>query len=264
MLFSASQRLVLLIGCVSLVLCGQSTRLLDLNISGIIDRAIILPPEQFTKEKVEELARQVLAIEKGKYILLRLTVGVSAADVARSMHQGGAIHGIETYEDTIQRLRKDGFPSQPIARLIATSEGAVLSYHDRSGLFEKILKGRSNPTKLRAGSVEYTLLHFYVSPITTKSGKRSAALQVYFKSSVLSVSGCAELARLLKARIGAEMTTVAIKSSVWFIGSANYPDVYRFEDNLTLPSLMEGKYAPYVSCTIDSAGITCSGERFKL
>ncbi len=231
--------------------------LLRMNqISGILDKAATVRSGPLDEATARELAREFLSEQFGKYQLLRLTIGTSGDEVIRSLAHG-SLHDARIYDRTVEVLGMKGLPSGSIARIIATRVGVLFSYASGTQVSEKVLRGQ-DPTQYAALGVQYRLLHFVVS-----GEGNQGALHVYMKASRVSVTSCTRIVRQLATEFSVNNITVSVRKDSWFLGSSNYPDVYRFEANPVLPNELEGKYGPSLTCGLSAGAISCSGNRFE-
>jgi len=245
------------------VLLRPESRLVrDTALDGIFDRAVVVSLNDFSVGRVEKLSREFLAEKRGGFRLLRLTIGVSEEDVSRSLNHCCIPGARDEFGYYLARLQKEGLPRLPIARLIATRAGALLSYRDARGVVERVIEGRGDPTRFLAGGIDYRMLHFYI-PHGAKSGDGLPHVQIYLHAKTISMSSVLLAMKQLEQRLGLAEIGIAARLSPWLLGFDQCPEVPRFEEKLALPNPLRDRFAPMLSCSQVHGEISCSGDRFR-
>ena len=235
----------------------------DLRVKGVVDRAISVPARDLNRRAAERLAREFLQQQRKRgFSLLRLTIGVDPIEVGRSLFHGGP--DVTSYESTVAALRQFGAPRRPIARLVATPEGALFSYRDENGLSESLLDGQRDPTRVTMNGTPFRLLHFDVQGRQLDGKRDSFSLDLYFQvMDPPSAGAVGALARLFQRRTEFSRLAVNVRTDVWFLDRSGFPDVYRFSDDSPLPTSVEFRLRPSISCGLLSGRVQCGGQNFK-
>jgi hypothetical protein len=241
----------------------------DSKSAGIIDRAIVVPRAEFSRERVDRLCRDFLSGQKKPYALLRLTVGVDQSEVARSLWHGQLLL---TAQSSLDDLKRIGLPNGPIARLIARQGSALVSYRGTDGkLSEWVILGQRDPTMIKVLGVDCRLLHFHFVDMHSRPGIAPSwdttypyFLTLYFQGAPkVSARTCAALTRMFARETGIRLVSIKMRSDTWFLGDPNYPDVYRFQPEVVLPNWLQLELRPSVSCGLHQGELECSGVNFQ-
>jgi hypothetical protein len=242
----------------------------DSKSARIIDRAIVVPRAEFTRERVDRLFRDFLSDNKKPYILLRLTVGVDEFEVARSLwHSPVAPYAAAS---ALEHLKRIGLPHGPIARLMARQASALASYRGTDGkLSEWVILGQRDPTMIKVLGVDCRLLHFHFVDMHSRPGIAPSwdttypyFLTLYFQGTPrVSARTCAALTRMFAKETGIREVSVKMRSDTWFLADPNYPDVYRFQPEIVLPNRLQLELRPSVSCGLNQGELKCSGVNFQ-
>jgi hypothetical protein len=245
---------------------------MDQDAAGIVNRAIIIPRQQFNRTHVEALCRSFLKEHEGNYKLLRLLIGTDEFDLARSLYH--SINRPLTAKSALEDLKKFGLPKQPIARLFARGGRALVSYIGPDGKFDEwLLLGASDPTSIKLGDVTCRLLHLHFSGpeyamrkdfVPKGPPKDPYVVDLYFQCGPrVSATNAATLTRMFAKELGRENVTVHTRSDTWFVEDPQFPDVYRFQRQIVVPMLYEALGRPSVSCSVGGPrGLGCAGTSF--
>jgi len=225
----------------------------DIDSGGVIDRAVIVQEDNFNPRTVIQLCQRFLASKKN-YILLRYTIGTELRDVAESLY-GPRIRG-GLHEWIAKRLQRD--PQAPtVARLLATTEGAVLYYHDRSAVQEINLGSGRDPTVIKVGDARYHLLHF-----STEGPEGTVAvINLFFQTPFISLASSKTLSSMLKNVFYQQNINVYVRTNPWFIYNSNFPPIYPFQMKPRLPLKSELDAGAWVTCSYFQ-DLSCGGKRF--
>jgi hypothetical protein len=227
--------------------------------AGIVDRALIVPPDEFNRQNVERIAREFLNTQSTGRVILRLTIGTDKPTLAASLYSGP--HG-ETAESMIANIRKVGQPKQPIARLLAVDNDATLSYRNQGVYSEIQLVGTRNPAMFHLQGRDYELLHFKLIKMGASLSPNPFDLHLFFKvSPTLSISSCVALTRRMLGLVKIPYLSVSFRRDVWFIQDQDYPLVFPFLEKIVLPDQAQ-VLAPWATCGTYRDGIRCSGVNF--
>jgi hypothetical protein len=237
----------------------QITR--DVHEAWIVDRAALVPPASFSEDVVENMGKRLME-ERPNFKLLRLTVGTDGAELAASL--GTAAIDVPAYDYVVASIQRNGIPAHPLARLVATQSGALLTMSDKGGIRERLLLGR-DPTRTIAGNAIYRLLHFQLqSPPQHATGTvLGYALTMYFSTDpTLSVNSVQALAKAVKSALGFDEIYIHVRNDAWFF-SQTYPHVFRFAKLPPLPTKEQYNSTPSVSCAFVNTHLDCRGNELS-
>ncbi len=232
--------------------------LFDEDSRGVIDRAVVVERADFSFARLEDMGRHFLASKRGSYKLLRLTVGADPFAVANALYGFQSTNKLDRYDELTQRIRNEGLPRTPIARLLALGNGAVLDYRDSSGFQRKLLAGSQDPTVITVANCKYRLLHFFDQGTKGDVSSINVFVEV---SPRLSIANCILLTRTLKQRFQPLSVDVSVRTDTWFIRNALYPAVYPFQVDITAPSRFRYLNDRWVTCSWFGE-LHCAGNGF--
>lgn len=230
----------------------------DEDSRGVVDRAVVVAKTDFTRARIEDMSRHFLASKRGSYKLLRLTVGADPFAVANALYGFQSTSKLDRYDELTQRIRNEGLPRVPIARLLAVENGAVFDYRDSSGFQRKVVEGTQDPTVMSVGSCDYRLLHFFTEGI---KGEVSAINFFVEASPKLSIANCFLLTRALKHKFQPRGISVNVRMDAWFGNNSMYPAVYPFQPIVTAPSKFQYLNDRWVTCSWFGE-LHCAGNGF--
>ena len=227
----------------------------------VVDRTVVVPPERFSPDSIEELARQFLR-DTARVALARLTMGTSEKSIMATMVHGSPT--INTYDNTMATIRGLGLPEVPIARLIVVEGAALLSYRDKNGYSERLLAGAADPTHLRVQTTDFQLLHFRLTEPGPALRPDYYSLIVFLKASPkISIAACFALTERLRNLTRVAQLGVMVRPDEWFVGTFHFPAVFPFMKNLEPPWLLQYKSRPSADCGYaHRQEATCSGSGF--
>jgi hypothetical protein len=216
----------------------------------VIQEGRVLAETEFNTARLKELSREFLAAKKGRYSLLRLTFATDAGELVQSVDSIAGMAEPHDIGRALTVIRGNGIPNQPIARLVATPEGALLSVKYFDLFFEQVLSGR-DPAEFVVGGERFRLVHFRFAHDIPKSKYAAVArpphLHLFFVGAEPTEAAAARMVRLFQGRTGVAGVTVQVRPDVWFL-SRYYPDVYRFVPKVVLPDTASYNADALVSC----------------
>ena len=260
---------------------SAQTVLIDKEVAMVVDRAVIIKPEEFTPERVERLCREFLHTFGQDRGLRRLIIGTDEDTVSLALIHGsppvvviedsGGPANSRAWDDrqsafnrTVETIRNRSLPRSPIARVLAVGDAAMLTVRDTRGYREKLLAGTSDPTLVRDGRISYRLLHFVLTPPGPALRRDDYVTLIYFEAKPeLSVSSVARLTLRFKNIARGGQLNVAVRPDTFFAEYRQYPAVLPFLRNPIVPSSFQYLVRGTLTCgVVGDRPIACSGSNF--
>ena len=236
-----------------------------LDSSGVIDCAVVLPPAQFTKAELRSRGLNFLRDRPG-FRLARLTVGTDPIDVDRS-RRVYAIDG-DPYHEVLYSLKKYGSPHHPIAQVVATRVGALLSIRDEQGWTEESIAGNADPTRFTISGTVFRLVGFFVGwgkydSQPTQTEQKFGTIHLSFAAKgAISEALAGELWSRLRRLFGFSGLGIEIRQDYWFFADG-VADFYRFADLGPFPTRSQLAVRPFIYCTSIGDGLRCRGHNLN-
>lgn len=169
------------------------------------------------------------------------------------------------YGDEVTRIREEGLPQGPIARVMVFNGNGTLFIRNGSTLSE-IALGHGGPAiRLGEGHSSYELLHFRLSVhelAAVPNDKYGIVLFLKGKPE-FSIRDFMELTRRLAVAMDVGLITVHLRPDIWFFGFTDYPYVLPFASDLELPTKIHLQLARQLACLNDwRTGVSCTGKGF--
>jgi hypothetical protein len=225
--------------------------LLDLEFGGVAQRNILMTRSEFSERTVTEAGIRLLNEKVGRVNLIRLLIATEPFDIARSLGVVLDLHP-DPYADAELLFRKYGFPHHPIAQILATREGALLSFRDEKGLRERVIQGKRDPTVFVVNRSSFRLVGL---------APRQASSTITFflvTDARITLAGARAVARQLISLVQFSIVNVVIRNDFWFL-VGGFADYYRFADMPLFPSREERDGAPLVDCNWRDGKLSCNG-----
>jgi len=236
--------------------------LFDRSSTVVRDRAIVVPNDRFTLSFIEQLGRSFVRDTVTEKVLARLTMAASRDGLAHALFQS---HSHPTYDSTIGDIRNEGLPEVPVARVLILNGSAMFSYRDRNGYTEHLIAGTGNPLTLREMQTDFEILHFTLTPPGPALRPSDYSLAVYLRASPnVSISACEAVTKALWKQTKVFSLRVEVRPDVFFLTNLDFPAIYPFRADLTLPNKTEVELAPYAGCAINQTQeLRCGGHNFQ-
>jgi hypothetical protein len=263
----------------SLAQLSAQTVLSDKQVAMVVDRAVIITPEEFVPERVERLCREFLNTFAQNRGLRRLIIGTSE-DTVRSALFHGSPPAVEdtgkakprvfddrqsAFDRMVEAIRNRNLPRGPVARVLAIGDAAMLTVRDAHGYTEKLLAGTSDPTLVRDGKISYRLLHFVLTPPGPALRPDDYFTSIYFEAKPeLSVSSVGRLMLRFKQIARGGQLRVDVRPDTFFAESWDYPAVLPFVRDPVVPSKLQYLVRGNLTCVaVGNPPIACSGDNFQ-
>lgn len=227
----------------------------------VMDRAVVLPADQFNPAFIDRMSQQFLQEAKGKF-LARLTLATTPDSLVRALFHSGIN---PTFESTIEEIRRYKLPELPVARLLLFRGAAVLSYRDSKGYSERVLAGAEDPTHFREGRVDLQLLHFVLRKPGPALDPSQYSVRFFLKASPeVSIAACTAATKWLAAQTRVPIVDVEVRRGAWFLGF-EFPAMFLFEKTIPAPpNRLLFEIGPYVTCGVtERYGTQCTGQNFR-
>jgi hypothetical protein len=264
------------VAIISLARLSAQTVLIDKEVPLVVDRAVIIKPEEFTPERVQRICHEFLNAFGQDRGMRRLIIGTNEDTVRSALFHGSPLGDpgkVKTrafddrqsaFDSTVEAIRNLNLPKRPVARVLAVGDAAILTVLDIHGYTEKLLVGTSDPTLVQDGRISYRLLHFVLTPPGPALRPDDHATSIYFEATDLSVASVVRLTRRFKRIVRGGQLSVAIRPDTFFPETWEYPAMLPFVRNATIPSDFQYLVRGNLTCAaVGNRRIGCSGINFR-
>jgi hypothetical protein len=220
--------------------------LLSRSRQGLVDHAILISPQRFTKTYVEGLAREFVDKNQKKQ-LARLLVFTSRQDA------GETLWGQPTemnYEGWLEVYHERGKDLAAMAETLVLNNSAILRIRRRGGKVERaVLKGE-DPLELEAQGQKFEILYVHISEIPPKAFVNAKGLRIDIfmrMPGTATVQAAEEIRRQLKRQFPVKWVDFFMRTDRVFVDGF-LPYFCPFETDLVPPSPEKYYRSPEILC----------------
>jgi len=259
---------------------GPGTRVVDVEVRAVVDRAIIIKPEEFNDAEVERVCRAFLAEFGPERGLRRLIVGTSEQVVRLALFKAwppppiadpGRTHPstpgdtLDDFSRAVDEVRRLGLPRGPVARVIAIGPAALFTVRDANGYRERVLTGGSDPTLMNDGSRSYRLLHFVVTVPGPALGRDYYATELFYQANPeVCAASVGRLTHRAKGIVLGGQIAVDVRGDAFFPEVWSYPTILPFQHEASPPQELAYRVGGRLKCGQAGDGeVACAGQNFR-
>lgn len=226
--------------------------------AGVLERTILVPPQQFTRAWAEQASRTFLAANKGSFRVLKLSIFVRGQD---RWWATGIGHTEITYAKWEYYYRNYASEPLPMAEAIAIGDSAVLRFRDENDKVERVVLSGADPLVLDVEGTRFEILHLRFRTVPkVRLGQEVEPLGARFfirTDGKLTNELGIKATRILADRVRLQNVIADFRNDAWFITDGSFPLVYPFEPWATPPSFEDYYRSVSMLCEIEPERISC-------